>query len=148
MPGRVARSSTASLSCTGTRFLCLAMFCCSVVPYNVLSLTKADRWDEVTEEMRRFTFVGLMGAQRKASEFLTSRIWCRERLVLGAGWMSGSGTNKSAGVALQFGRAIKENDVKNVWLTPRSVMGRGIAAKVRIGCKAMLPIVMYYPPGQ
>ena len=73
---------------------------------------------------------------------------CRGRLILEAGWMSGTGSNRSAGVALQLGKAVKAEEVKQVWLPPRSVMGRGLAAKVKIGCRNLLPIVMYYPPGR
>ena len=117
-----------------------------VLTYNPLSLSGADRSEDVVQELRNFDVVGFPGTQRHRGQEALERVCINGRIMIEAGWKKAPGTNRSAGCGLLLGRRFKEKHVVRAWVAPETVAGRGVACRFRSSYVDLLPVVVYFPP--
>jgi len=79
--------------------------------YIPLSLSGADRFQDVLHEWRNFDIVGFPGTQRHRGQEAIERVCINGRVMIEPGWKSARETNKSAGCGLLLGRRFKERHV-------------------------------------
>ena len=126
----------------------LAAMCVRVCAYNPLACSTPERRDEISQELRRFHFVGLAGTKVKAPKNtpVTDRTLNHHYALE---WGSGRGcfTNSHAGVSILVGSGWGKRHLRATYSPPPSLQGRLGAARFSRGSgQDLLPMVAYFPP--
>ena len=135
----------------GQHWRLLLVMAFRVVTWNPMSLVRGGRQELIAEELKNIDGVIMMGTKIRQPNTMHSQVIKKTiegALVLDWGYSDGANlSNRSCGTRLQLrGDRYKASNVIGLWSPPKSLQGRGGAARVRSKMLDFVLMGLYFPP--